>query len=148
MIKAGSVEIGAPASVVWDVYSDVGRWPEWTSSVQRVVPLDGAELALGRRFRIKQPWFPPLVWEVTEVHPGLSWTWRQRSPGGTTTAWHELVARTVDATLVRQGIDQRGPIGSIVGTLTSRLTERYLAMESAGLKARCEPTVPGRPQVG
>ena len=37
----------------------------------------------GKRFEIKQPRLPKLVWEVTEVEPGVSWTWRQRSPGGT-----------------------------------------------------------------
>ena len=133
-----SVEIDAPASVVWDVYADVERWPDWTASVDRVRPLDGPGIAVGKRFEIKQPRMPSLVWEVTEVEPGTSWTWRQRSPGGTTFASHEVVPQPGDRTLVRQRIDQRGPIGIAVGVLMLRLTKRYLALESQGLKASSE----------
>src|SRR6202162_4886260 len=64
-----SVEIAAPASLVWYVFSDVERWPEWTASVPRLVALDGPGLAVGKRFEIKQPRMPKLVWEVTEVNP-------------------------------------------------------------------------------
>ena len=78
---------------------------------------------------------PKLVWEVTEVDPGVSWTWRQRSPGGTTFAHHEVVPQDDGRTLVRQRIDQRGPIGVAVGVLMRRLTKRYLALEAQGLKA-------------
>jgi uncharacterized membrane protein len=138
MITDSSVEIEAPAAVVWDVYADVARWPEWTASVTSVVPLDGPEIEVGRRFEIKQPRMPKLVWEVTEVDPGASWTWRQRSPGGTTLATHEVVPQGDDATLVRQRLDQRGPIGVLVGVLMLRLTKRYLALESQGLKASSE----------
>jgi uncharacterized membrane protein len=137
MITDSSVEIEAPASVVWEVYADVARWPEWTTSVTSVVPLDGPEIEVGKRFEIKQPRMPKLVWEVTAVEPGTSWTWRQRSPGGTTLATHELVPHD-DGTLVRQRIDQRGPIGVAVGVLMRRLTKRYLALESQGLKASSE----------
>lgn len=138
MITDSSVEIDAPATVVWDVYADVERWAEWTASVRRTVALDGPGLEVGKRFQIDQPRFPKLVWEVTEVEPGVSWTWRQRSPGGTTLASHEVVPLGPERTLVRQRIDQRGPIGRLVGALTRRLTHRYLELESAGLAAASE----------
>ena len=70
MITDSSVDIDAPASLVWDVFSDVERWPEWTASVTRLVALDGPGIAVGKRFEIKQPRMPKLVWEVTEVVPG------------------------------------------------------------------------------
>ena len=138
MMTEHSVEIDAPPDAVWDIYADVERWPEWTASVDRVVPLDGPGLAVGKRFEIKQPRFPTLVWAVTSVDPGASWTWRQHSPGGTTLATHEVEALGPDRTVVRQRIDQRGPIGVVVGLLTRRLTRRYLGMEADGLKARAE----------
>jgi len=138
MITDSSVEMAAAASIVWDVYTDVERWPEWTASVERVVPLDGPAIEVGKRFEIAQPRLPKVVWEVTEVDPGRSWTWRQHSPGATSFATHEVVAQGDGRTLVRQRVDQRGPLGTVFGALTRRLTRRYLALESEGLKARSE----------
>jgi len=137
MITDSSIEIEAPASTVWDVFVDAERWPEWTASVQRVVALDGPGIEVGKRFEIKQPKMPTLVWEVTEVDPGRSWTWQQRSHGGTTLASHWVEPQGA-GTAVRQRIDQRGPVGVLVGVLMRRLTRRYLALEAEGLKARSE----------
>ena len=138
MMNENGVEIHAPASSVWDVYTDVERWPEWTASVTQVVPLDGPGIEVGKRFEIKQPRLPKLVWEVTQLDPGVSWTWRQHSPGGTTLGRHEVLSTDDDRTLVRQSIEQRGPIGVVVGLLMLRLTKRYLALEAAGLKRHSE----------
>jgi hypothetical protein len=143
MINENSVEIDASARCVWDVYTDVERWPDWTASVTRVVPLDGPGIEVGKRFEIKQPRLPKLVWEVTQVDPRVSWTWRQRSPGGTTLGRHEVLSQDADRTLARQSIDQRGPIGVAVGLLMLRLTKRYLALEAAGLKQHSERLLRG-----
>ena len=100
--------------------------------------LHGPGLAVGKRFQIKQPRLPKLVWEVTDVAPGVSWTWVQRSPGGTTSALHSLTPIADDRTLVRQALDQRGPIGALIAKLMIRTTHRYLEMEAQGLKGRSE----------
>ena len=76
------------------MFSDVERWPEWTASVTSLKALDGPGLAVGKRFEIKQPRLPKLVWEVTALDEGTSWTWEQRSPGGRTIAVHEVHQRT------------------------------------------------------
>lgn len=132
------IEIAAPADRVWGIFTDVERWPEWTDSVTGLVALDAPGIEVGRRFEIKQPGLPPLVWEVTEVDPGTSWTWRQKSPGGTTTASHQLESRSDGGTLVRQQIDQRGPVGTLIGVLMRRKTRRFLDLEARGLKAQSE----------
>ncbi len=138
MITDSSIEIEAPATVVWDVFVDVERWPEWTDSVTRLVALDGADLEIGRGYEISQPRMPTLVWKVTEVDAGRSWTWRQTAPGGITTATHVVTPLSDGRTVVHQRIEQRGPIGVIVGRLMRRLTRRYLDMEGQGLKTRSE----------
>lgn len=138
MITESTITIDAPAPLVWSVFTDTARWPEWTASVTELTPLDGEDIEVGHRFRIRQPRFPVLVWEVTAVDPGRSWTWRQRSPGGTTFATHEVTPVDDSRTHVRQVIDQRGPIGSLVGRLARGLTRRYLQMEADGLRARSE----------
>ncbi len=137
MITDSAIDIAAPAKLVWDVFSDVERWPEWTASVTSLKALDGPGLAVGKRFEIKQPRLPKLVWEVTDLNEGTSWTWEQRSPGGRTVAVHE-VEPDGDATKVRQRLDQQGPVGSLVGRLMRGTTERYLELEAKGLKARSE----------
>jgi hypothetical protein len=138
MITDSSVEISTSASIVWDVFADVERWAEWTESIERIVPLDGPGIEVGKRFKIKQPRMPNLVWTVTEVDPGVSWTWRQRSLGATTIASHEVVPQEGDRTLVRQRIEQRGPLGAAVGVLMLHRTKAYLHLEAEGLKARTE----------
>ena len=51
---------------------------------------------------------------------------------------HEVTAIPEGRTRVRQQIDQRGPVGVLVGFAMRRMTRRYLDMEAAGLKARSE----------
>ena len=75
MITDSAVDIEAPANLVWDVFCDVEHWPAWTASVTSLKALDGPGLAVGRRFEIKQPRLPKLVWEVTALDEGSSWTW-------------------------------------------------------------------------
>jgi len=133
-----SIEIDASAAEVWAVFADVERWPEWTASVKDLRALDGRELAVGRRFAIKQPRLPKLVWVVSAVEPGASWSWESRTPGNTTIATHEVIALGEDRTLVKQRIEQRGPGGVLVGVLMRGMTKRYLALEAHGLKTRTE----------
>ena len=138
MITEDSVEIDAPAQLVWEVFSDVEHWPEWTPSVTSLVGRDGANLAVGKRFSIKQPGMSKLNWKVTEIEPGTSWTWVQRSPGVNVTARHHVTAQPGGGTLVRQELDQRGFLGALVGWLMVRKTRRFLQQEAHGLKARSE----------
>ncbi len=138
MITECGIDVDAPAEVVWDVFSDVERWPEWTASVTRLVALDGPGIEVGKKFEIKQPRMPKLVWEVTDVTPGRAWTWVQRSPGGLTVASHEVRPLGGGRARVHQQIDQRGPAGALIGLLMRRMTRRYLDLEAAGLKTRSE----------
>jgi uncharacterized membrane protein len=138
MFNEDSIEIDAPPQLVWDVFSDVERWPEWTASVTSLVGRDGPDLAVGKRFAIKQPGMQKLVWRVTEIDPGSSWTWVQRSPGVLVTARHDVISQPGGHTLVRQKLDQRGVLGSLVGRLMVKKTKRFLALEAQGLKARAE----------
>lgn len=138
MFNEDSIEIDAPPQLVWDVFSDVERWPEWTASVTSLTGQDGSALAAGKRFAIKQPGLQKLVWKVAEIEPGTSWTWVHRSPGVLVTARHYVAALPGGRTLVRQELDQRGVLGALVAQLTVKRTKRFLAMEARGLKARSE----------
>jgi len=132
-----SAVIAAPASTVWEVYSDVEHWPELTESVTSVELLDPGPLRVGSRARIRQPRLPVAEWTVTEIDPGRSFTWVARGPGVRTTGTH-VVEPHGDGARATAILVQGGPLGPVVGLLTKGLTKRYLAMEIAGLKARAE----------
>jgi uncharacterized membrane protein len=138
MISECGIDIDAPAAVVWEVFSDVEHWPDWTASVTRLTAVDGPGLAVGKKFEIKQPRMPKLIWEVTEVAPGTSWTWVQRSPGGLTVARHDVIAVPDGRSRVHQRLEQRGPIGALIGLAMRGMTRHYLDLEAQGLKRRSE----------
>ena len=133
-----TVDIDAPAERVWGILSDVERWPEWTASMTRVELLDGGELAVGGRARIKQPAFPRLIWRVTQLQPGRSFSWTAKSAGMTTIAAHDLRQRDDAAVNVTVSIEQTGLFSRLVGMVFGGRTRRYLDMEANGLKRRSE----------
>jgi uncharacterized membrane protein len=134
-----TIDIAAPAQLVYEVYSDVERWPEWAASVTSVERLDQGPLQVGSRARIKQPRLPTTVWEVTEVVAGRSFSWMARGPGVTTTASHVVTPPEADGPArVTASLQQAGPLGELFGFLTKGLTNRYMQTEVHGLKARCE----------
>ena len=132
-----SIDIQAPPNVVWDVWTDVERWPEWTASVSRVERLDPGPLAVGKRVRIRQPKFPTVVWRVTELDEGRSFAWVSASPGARVTGRHGVEPHA-GGTRATAAISYAGPIALLVARLSRSLTERYLGLEAAGLKARSE----------
>lgn len=132
-----TVDIAAPPERVWAVMTDIERWPEWTASVERAERLDDGPLRLSSRARLKQPRFPPVVWEVTELEPGQSFSWTAKSVGLTSVGRHRVVPRPGGAT-VTLALHQEGPLAAIMGFLTKNLTRRYVRTEAEGLKRRCE----------
>ncbi|WP_026426010.1 SRPBCC family protein [Actinokineospora inagensis] len=136
---ATGIAIAAPAERVWSIYADVERWPEWTASVTSVTLLDPGALRIGHRARIRQPKLPVAVWTVTELTEGRSWTWEARGPGALTTATH-TVEPTGSGCRVLATLTTTGPVGWVLARFTAGLTDRYLALEAEGIKARAEGT--------
>ena len=138
-----SVDIQAPPEAVWAVWSDVERWPEWTAGVARVERLDPGPLAVGRRARVRQPKFPPAVWRVTELEENRGFTWVSVTPGAHVTGSHRIVPQQ-GGSRATLSLTFAGPVARLVGRLSRSLTERYLHLEAAGLKARSEARASGR----
>ena len=130
-----TVQIPAPASLVWSVMVDVERWPEWTASISSVKRFAAAPLQVGSRVRIQQPKFPPAFWRVTELNPGEEFTWVSRAPGVCVTARHAVEA-IASGCCVTLSIRYEGWLGRWLARWTRGLNEAYLATEAAGLKAR------------
>ena len=132
-----SIQIDAPPARVFEVFSDVERWPEWTASVTAGERRDTGPLRGGSKARISQPKLPAAVWEVTELVDGSHFIWVAKAPGVTTVGGHYVEA-SGDGSRAISRLDQNGPGGWLMGTLTKGLTDRYLTMETAGLKAQAE----------
>ena len=138
MEQSVTVQIAAPPERVWEVLTDVERWSEWTETVTSVRRLDEGPLRSGSRAKVNQPKIPETEYVVTELVPERSFTWVATGPGVTTTARHDVEALSGGGSQVRLVVRQGGLLGSVMGRFYRGLTDRYLANEAAGLKARCE----------
>jgi uncharacterized membrane protein len=136
-----SIDIAAPVARVWTILRNVERWPEWTASMRSVRLLDGP-MRMGARARVDQPRIPTTVWTVTALTEGHDFTWEARGPGTRTTGRHDVEATGPSTCRVTLSITQSGWLGAVVGRGYRSLTDPYLAMEAAGLKARAESPTP------
>jgi hypothetical protein len=131
-------EIEAAAERVWGVMRDVERWHEWTASVTSVRIVGGGALKVGSKAWIRQPKFPPALWQATEVDDvGRCFTWISRGPGMLVTARHGVRPRGSGSTAYL-GLRYEGLLAPLFGRITRGITERYLDMEANGLILRSE----------
>jgi len=136
-----SSTIQAAPERVWEVFSNVERWPDWTPTVDSVERLDAGRIHVGARTRIRQPKLPVAVWEVTELKEGEYFEWVSKAPGIKTTGGHRVVS-TPDGTVATATIIQEGPLGWLFGRLYAELTRDYIATETAKLKEVSESSNP------
>jgi uncharacterized protein YndB with AHSA1/START domain len=132
-----TTEIAAPPSTVWSVMSDVVRWHEWTASITSVERLDEGPMGPDSRARVRQPKLPVAVWKVTDWKPGEGFTWVNRAPGLLVKGHHYVTPASVGARATL-GLEMEGLFAPLLAWLTGAITERYIAMEAAGLKQRSE----------
>ncbi len=137
MTFSTSIEIAAPPHLVWTILSDVERWPQWTPTVTSIRSLDSGPIGIGGRLNIHQPKLPPAVWRMTAIVPGQSFTWITRGIGVQVTA-HHSVEPTPSGSRVTLSIQFAGVFAPFMAWLTRNLNNRYLALESAGLKQFAE----------
>ena len=137
-----SIDIDAPPDVVWQIMSDVERWPEWTASVTKVTRADAGPLAVGSRATLWQPKFPRAQWTVTRLLRDRGFSWDNRAPGIHVTGHHDIEPRG-KGSRVSLRLHYEGLLGRLLARLTRGITLRYLAMEAEGLKRRAESAAGG-----
>ena len=130
-------DIAAPTERVSQVMSEIERWRQWTPSVTSVKRLDHGPLVVGSRAVIHQPKFPPALWTVTAIEPGRNFTWVSVAPG-LQVIGHHAVEPTGDGSRATLSLHLEGVLGGLWGRMTRNITERYLAYEARGLKARSQ----------
>jgi hypothetical protein len=131
-----SIDIKTPVDRVFEVMSDTDRWHEWTPSVTSIKRLDGGEFKVGSRAVIRQPKFPPALWKITAIDAS-SFTWENRAPGIRVIA-HHSAEPTPTGTRATLSLRYQGFLARLLARMTRKITNRYLAMEAFGLKARSE----------
>jgi uncharacterized protein YndB with AHSA1/START domain len=136
-VLSTTIDIAAPTERVWQVMSDPERWHEWTPSITRITLFGGGPLTVGARAMTRQPKLPPAMWKVTALEPGRSFTWVSVAPGLRVVANH-AVEPTADGSRAMLSIEFNGLFRRMWGRMSKAITERYLALEATGLKARSE----------
>jgi uncharacterized membrane protein len=130
------ISIDAPPTVVWSVMTDVERWPEWTASIRSVKALDGADLAVGGRYRIAARGVPAATWRVEQVDDGRSFVWVTAS-GVRVIAGH-AIEPTDGGCDVTLSIRTEGLLAALFGWAIARVSRRNMDLEAQGLKRRSE----------
>ncbi|WTX00799.1 SRPBCC family protein (plasmid) [Streptomycetaceae bacterium NBC_01309] len=143
MIFETRTTVAAAPADVWPALADVVAWPDYIATMSTVQPLGEGPLGLGSEVRVKQPKMPALVWRVTEWTPQVAFVWETAALGVTTIARHDLSPHGDGGTEVRLSISQTGFLAPAIGLLTGARTRRYIEIEAAALKTRCED--PQRP---
>ena len=132
------IETAASPGSVWAVLVDVERWPEWMSSYTSVQRLSQGPLTVGSEARVRQPGLSAATYTVTELVPGVEFTWSSTAAGVRTTGRHVVHTRPDDRAALTLSIEQSGILAGPVGLLLGPKIRRFLAIESEGLRAAAE----------
>src|SRR4029078_8194520 len=97
--------------------------------------LDDAPFAVGTKVLIRQPKLPPAKWTVTAIEPDRTFTWVSTAPGFKAVGEHS-VKPTPTGSRATLSLQLHGLLGEAFGRFTKDITERYVAFEAHGLKAR------------
>jgi uncharacterized membrane protein len=130
--------VAADPARVWEVLSDVERWPERIAVYQSVERLDEGPLQVGSKARVKQDKLAAGVWEVTEMVAGESFVWASRQPGVRLVGRHFATAEPDGGARLTLTFEHSGAMAWMVTLLLGRLVRRYVDIESAALKAAAE----------
>lgn len=117
---------------LWNLVGDLDRWDLMLPTIDEVTRLGPTgPIAVGTRFRVRQPGLIAAEWVVTDWSPGRGFTWEANAMGVRTTATHVLTAEGA-ATRLALGIGWAGPAGWLVRGLVSRRARSYLDQEAEG----------------
>jgi uncharacterized membrane protein len=133
-----SIEIQASQQRVWDVVSDISSWPKVTETVDSIEVLTAGPIGVGSRVRIRQPKLPEATYEVTAWDPPSFFAWQQKSGGVTIDAGHRVEELGEGRARLTLTIDMRGLLVPIMGRLYRDLTNRYLQLETEGMRRAAE----------
>jgi uncharacterized protein YndB with AHSA1/START domain len=132
-----SIIIAAPPERVWQVTTDVERWPQWTPTVTSVRKLGDGAFGLGSVARIKQPGQAEAEWTVTAFEPNRRFAWATERSGMRMVGIHELQADGGGTRNVLR-VEASGILAVLLWPVLRFAMQKALRDENAGLKRFCE----------
>src|SRR3954470_4800277 len=119
-----TAESKAPPESIWERYTDVELWREWSKGVEES-ELDG-EFEAGSKGKVKPPQLPRSSFELVEVEPERSFISQAKLPGGTIRLEHELEPSNGGTRIThRTTID--GPLDFVWSRVVGWVIKRELA---------------------
>ncbi|HEY3879009.1 MAG TPA: SRPBCC family protein [Trebonia sp.] len=138
--------VAAPAGAVYQLFTDVERWPQLTASITEVRRADSGPIRVGSEAVVRQPRLPRARWRVTELVQDRTFTWETTAAGVTTSGAH-AVEPDGQHSVITLTLRQHGPFAWLASALSGGLARKYLTMEMEGFRRAAEAgrhgSVPG-----
>jgi carbon monoxide dehydrogenase subunit G len=133
-----SLTVAAEPAEVWEVLSDIERWPERITTYEEVRRLDDGDLRVGSRARVKQKGLKAGDWEVSELVEDRAFTWSSRQPGVQIVGRHTVSTDPDGRTRLTLVLQQSGWLSGLVAMALGRKVREYVDLEAEALKAAAE----------
>jgi uncharacterized membrane protein len=133
-----SVTVAAEPAQVWEVMSDLERWPERIPTYDELRRLDDGDLRVGSRAHVKQKGLAAGEWEVSELVEGETFTWTSRQPGVRLVARHHVTAQADGTSRLTLELEQSGWLSGVVSLFLGRKVREYVDLEAEALKDTAE----------
>ena len=119
-----SAESKAPPASVWERYTDVEDWREWSKGVEES-SLEG-EFEAGSKGTMKPPQLPRTGFELVEVEPERRFVSRAKLPGGTLTFDHLIEPANGGTRITHKATLDGGPLRFVWVRMVNWLVKREL----------------------
>ena len=120
-----SADSKAPAAAVWERYTDVENWSEWSPKGVERSSLDG-EFEVGTGGMSKAPHLPQGKFELIAVEPEQRFASKSKLPGATLVFEHILEPRD-GGTRITHRVNLDGPLAPVWRPVVGRIIERGLS---------------------
>jgi Polyketide cyclase / dehydrase and lipid transport len=134
--REASLETSAAPDRVWQVWSDINRWPEWNPDM-KASHLDGP-LKLGATGNIDTRSGGKHDVVVTQFEQGRSFELESTALPGTKMAIRASIAPSGSGSRITQGFEPRGLLAPIVGPMMGGAILKTFNSVLGGLKTRVE----------
>jgi carbon monoxide dehydrogenase subunit G len=133
-----SLTVAAEPARVWEVLSDLERWPERIPTYQELRRLDDGELRVGSRAHVKQKGLAAGEWEVSELDEGETFRWTSRQPGVRLVGRHHVTPESDGTSRLTLELEQNGWLSGVVTLFWGRKVREYVDLEAEALKDAAE----------